>query len=47
MLCGGNFITTEVWPRQKILEAGAYATMVILPFPGDHGAIAIAAGHAA
>ena len=33
MLCGGTFIATETLPRQELFEAGASATMLILPFP--------------
>jgi hypothetical protein len=40
MLCGGNFIATETLPRPEFLEAGTYATMVILPFLGWSGAVA-------
>jgi hypothetical protein len=37
MLCGGSFMTAETLPRQKLLEADPYATMVILPFAGCGG----------
>ena len=38
MLCGGNFVSTEALPCQKLLEASAFASMVILPSPGSAGA---------
>jgi hypothetical protein len=40
MLCGGKLIAAETLPSPKCLEAGSYATMVILPFPGGDDAIA-------
>ena len=42
MLCVGNFVTAETWPREEPLEADRNGTVVILPFAGRGGAIAAA-----